>query len=339
MYRSVRIKSVNIGAILNFIMDHNQLVFGVTLAIVLALCAFLLYRIYFSQDAAVDVSSGSQSGAEIEATLKKILSQTSGLAPAAPGATAASGDVSVAPVGAAALSPEHIVEVEKLRKEVAANQALVAELKSKAANPSTQFAADQTAELLAKIKILEDRLLEYEIIEDDIADLSLYKEENAKLKRELEALRGGPTEVLKNEEAVAAVDVAAGVAPAEAVAAAAAPTPPDAAVEPKPSEKPSEEVSAPPPAESVPPVDPGQVATDVSRPADAPAAAPAGDVFAEFQGQDSTDALAGLGDLDADKMLEEIKDLGEGGGTDSAVLEEAVDLEKMAKEAAQKGDS
>ncbi|MCJ8277757.1 MAG: hypothetical protein HRT44_14130, partial [Bdellovibrionales bacterium] len=43
----------------------------------------------------------------------------------------------------------------------------------------------------SKIDELEARLLEYEIIEDDIADLSLYKAENEKLKTELASLRGG----------------------------------------------------------------------------------------------------------------------------------------------------
>ena len=37
-----------------------------------------------------------------------------------------------------------------------------------------------SAELLAKIKDLEGKLAEYEIIEDDIADLTFFKEENAK---------------------------------------------------------------------------------------------------------------------------------------------------------------
>lgn len=45
------------------------------------------------------------------------------------------------------------------------------------------------AELLTKVKELQAKLSEYEIIEDDIADLSVYKEENKKLKEEVEKLR------------------------------------------------------------------------------------------------------------------------------------------------------
>jgi hypothetical protein len=49
------------------------------------------------------------------------------------------------------------------------------------------------AEMLlnGRIKELEARLAEYELLEDDIADLSLYKEENARLRTELDRLKGG----------------------------------------------------------------------------------------------------------------------------------------------------
>lgn len=45
--------------------------------------------------------------------------------------------------------------------------------------------------LQEKITELQARLAEYEIIEDDIADLSMYKEENARLKAEIARLKGG----------------------------------------------------------------------------------------------------------------------------------------------------
>ena len=44
-------------------------------------------------------------------------------------------------------------------------------------------------ELQSKVDELEARLQEYEIIEDDIADLSLFKTENEKLKEEIERLK------------------------------------------------------------------------------------------------------------------------------------------------------
>ncbi len=46
-------------------------------------------------------------------------------------------------------------------------------------------------ELAGKARDLEARLAEYEIISEDIADLSRYREENDQLKKELEALKAG----------------------------------------------------------------------------------------------------------------------------------------------------
>ncbi|MEK6554275.1 MAG: hypothetical protein AABZ31_03460 [Bdellovibrionota bacterium] len=307
-------------------MSHNQLVFGVTLAAVLALCSFLLYRIFFNEtnDGVTTASTGLNDGADIEATLKKILSQTATLAPsvAADGSSPAPG------------TPEQALEVEKLRAEITANQNLITELKTKATGGGGS--GDPTPELLAKIKTLEDRLLEYEIIEDDIADLSIYKEENAKLKRELEALKAGSGEVLKNDAAVAAIDaVAAPVDPGQVQ------TPVSTPVE-SPAATPETPVpvvaapEAPAPAPTPAPVaaDPGPgSSTTVTSTENVKGSS---DVFAEFQGDSNADILAGLGDLDADRMLEEIKDLGEAGG-DAGVLDEDVDLEKMAKETSNKG--
>src|SRR5690606_29016337 len=50
---------------------------------------------------------------------------------------------------------------------------------------------EEKDKLDAKIKELQAKLSEYEIISEDIADLSFYKEQNAKLAREVEALKSG----------------------------------------------------------------------------------------------------------------------------------------------------
>jgi hypothetical protein len=77
------------------------------------------------------------------------------------------------------------LQIENLTKSIRE-----AEAKAQAATTSaaaTSPAADPG--LQNKIKELESKLAEYEIIEDDIADLSLYKQENTRLKQELENLR------------------------------------------------------------------------------------------------------------------------------------------------------
>jgi len=53
------------------------------------------------------------------------------------------------------------------------------------------LAEKERSDYEAKIKELESRLAEYEIISEDIADLSFFKEENVRLTKELESLRSG----------------------------------------------------------------------------------------------------------------------------------------------------
>ena len=96
----------------------------------------------------------------------------------------------------------------------------------------------QLADLNEKISKLESKLTEYEVIEDDLANLKKYQQENKQLKAQLEALqKGAPAPVAAPTEVVAAAPVAeapiveAPVAEAPAVAEAA---PAVAAAEPSP---------------------------------------------------------------------------------------------------------
>lgn len=89
------------------------------------------------------------------------------------------------------------VELNKAKQELAEKEKIIQDLKAK----STEVAAPAGAtsvvsnaaskELEIKVKELEARLSEYEIISEDIADLSFYKEENTKLKKENETLKSG----------------------------------------------------------------------------------------------------------------------------------------------------
>jgi hypothetical protein len=71
------------------------------------------------------------------------------------------------------------------------------------------------AELEVQIKELQAKLTEYEIISQDIADLTMYKDENAKLKWELKKLKGESPAGEKTEETPPVV--ASAPAPAEVV--------------------------------------------------------------------------------------------------------------------------
>lgn len=91
-------------------------------------------------------------------------------------------------VGASGSDAESGVRVGELEKEVLEKDKTIADLNKQLTQSGGAGGGDDT-ELMARINELEARLQEYEIIEDDIADLSLYKTENEKLKTELERLK------------------------------------------------------------------------------------------------------------------------------------------------------
>lgn len=143
--------------------------------------------------------------------------------------------VAAAPAESAApgVSAEQKAELEKA---MADKEQIIAALKTEMATlqEKSQGATDNT-ELEKKIKELQDKLAEYEIIEEDIANLSFYKNENAKLKDELQKLKATDLNLDIPEE-VRMAD------PANAVAEAApevAPEPVASAPEPKPAPTPS----------------------------------------------------------------------------------------------------
>lgn len=126
-------------------------------------------------DSAVNVAPSVALGGDIQQFLQRILDQTTkleglsleGLAPKALGEVEA--------------------QVQKLKADLSAREEELNTLKT-VGNPK---AAADSEKLSGRIEELEAKLAEYEILEDDIADLSLYKEENTRLRGELERMRGG----------------------------------------------------------------------------------------------------------------------------------------------------
>ena len=101
----------------------------------------------------------------------------------------------VAPAAASSgLTAEQVAEAQKQVTELKAElKKRDEEIKSLHDSVDKKVAEERTV-LMTKLHDLESKLLEYEIIEDDIADLSRYKEENARLKAELENLGAGSGE-------------------------------------------------------------------------------------------------------------------------------------------------
>lgn len=117
---------------------------------------------------------------EIEEKLKKILDNQSTNV----GATALLGD------GQGIISEAAQAEIEKLTVVLKEKEKQIEEIKATAAQAPAAAGGD-IKKYEEKVKELETRLQEYEIIAEDIADLSFYKEENNKLQKELSAYKSG----------------------------------------------------------------------------------------------------------------------------------------------------
>lgn len=144
--------------VIDFIMDHNETVVQTMVVLVVAWGAFIL---------------GTW-----------VLGKTSEQAEVTEGAAAAAGTALNASVAA-----EAALQVAKLQAELNTRTQEIEALKVKSEVTGSVEAVDVSG-YERKIKDLEGKLSEYEILEDDIADLSLYKEENARLKAELQRMGG-----------------------------------------------------------------------------------------------------------------------------------------------------
>lgn len=232
-------------------------------------------------------------------------------------------------------------EVEQLKANAGSNQldpALFQETGAApvASAPVTPVASEgsgNTAVLEEKIKDLEARLSEYSIIEDDIADLSFYKEETVRLQAEVDKLKARLAEY------------EAGGAPA----AASAPAAPVVAPIPPPEVKLAESDFAAPAVakeEAPKPVEVGGVDDDImaeferavaeqkaitasqKTATEVPLQSPESEAAEE-----STDTPV-EGEINLDKMLSEVGELPEQNAEEALnVLDQALDTEKLLEEA------
>ena len=99
------------------------------------------------------------------------------------------------PADVAALS-EAKAESQNLKNLISEKEATIAKLKSSLElaqqDQIKKSAASPSQQMQDKLRELEAKLAEYEIIEDDIADLTMYKEENAQLKEQIKNLMNNP---------------------------------------------------------------------------------------------------------------------------------------------------
>lgn len=171
---------MNLEKFLVYVTHHSE---TITQWLIVATLSFtgliLLFWLVRRKD---DSSSSSAASAEIQSALEKLLEQTAKLQNVTVTATA---------TGEPAADLSNVDEqVQTLKSELLAREGEIAALKA-AGDKNTSGASGAATELSAKIKDLEAKLAEYAILEDDIADLSLYKDENQRLKSELEKFKAG----------------------------------------------------------------------------------------------------------------------------------------------------
>lgn len=187
---------------IQFLYVYNEQVIGVTIVLFLLSTMFFLLRSVDEKppgpvEARIDINA-------IEGAMKRILESqpvtvAGGATPAA-SSDAKAADAAAAPPPAPPPAGATIVngpELEALKAELESREkritALVGELDAAKASGTVSGGGGsdaEKAEMKKKLDELQAKLAEYEIIEDDIADLTLYKEENTKLKSQLEELKG-----------------------------------------------------------------------------------------------------------------------------------------------------
>lgn len=337
---------MNLESILNYFTHHVEAIIQWLFLAFLALTGFVMTRSLLGKkrDDGADAAAGLSVDSGVETVLQKILERTSKLDSA-----------SIQP-----MSPEAVALVETqvatLKKELSARDEEIKALK--ASGGASPGLSEEAAKLAARLKELEAKLAEYEILEDDIADLSLYKEENVRLRKEVEGLRGGAPVSAPAPAAAPAAELAAAPAVAadagapddivaefaDAVAQGAAPeaaipeTPPlikvpdtgnpmndfEAAVK---MEKKLTQTAAPTPAPTPAPV----TAAPTAAAAPASASTESDDLFAELA--EPPKAEVAEGDLDTEKMMAEMAALVSLDPASGNALEEGIDTDKMAAEA------
>jgi cell division septum initiation protein DivIVA len=251
---------MDIKALLTYVVLHVEQIFGTTLVLVFIVSIILLIRSIGEKKGESHASTGPVDLTAIEGAMKRVLSSQ-------PVSVIASGGMPMSTDGGGEIDPAAMAgindqlrdreqKIEELKRDI---EAMRQEMEG--ASKGGDGNEDKIVAMQTKIDELQARLMEYEIIEDDIADLSLFKEENVKLKAEVEELKA---------KLAAGSSLIASAAPA--AAAPAAPAAPVPATEIDISPAPEAVAPAPAPVEAAPA--PEVPVAEAPAPAPAPAPVP-----------------------------------------------------------------
>lgn len=327
---------------MDFAVHHAESIIQWVFLIILLISGWLVGRYLFGKRAGH--AGEESSNPELTAAIKQILDQTAKLE-------------SISVGGLTGDAGAFEAQLRLLKSDLAAREAELAKLQAGGGK-----LGEDAAGVNARIQELEAKLAEYEILEDDIADLSLYKEENQRLRGEVERLKvsGGSAAAGTSDPVVAAPAVepvalaisepAEEIAeePTETVAEEAAPEPAgeddilaefaeavgqqDAAVKGPATLAVPDTGNPMADFESAVKVEKREeVLKSAAAPeatADAGPQAEADDLFAEFSGAED-----GGASLDTDKMMAEMAALVSVDPAGDPGLEESIDTDKMAAEA------
>lgn len=221
---------MNLENFLLFIMKHNTAIIEALIALSLVFAVVMAIRGFLTAQEPETTPSLAGLG-DLEGTLKKILAQASQISPASNSES----------------SQKLAEEIEALKLNLQEKQKQIEEMKianaASGSAPVTEMSDGSREKIEEQLKELQAKLSEYEIISEDIADLSLYKEQNVKLQQEVAALkeRQGSAPTASPPAASAAEPMAAETPPvveplpaepmAEAPAAAVPPPPPAPVIE------------------------------------------------------------------------------------------------------------
>ncbi len=193
-------------------------------AAIIALSLYLGYQAFFGKGFSSDAEMGGIDSVKLEQTLEKILQSQ--------GAGRSSGSESSANIPGSVYNSTEVDQIvaslaesdrniEELKAELAAAKASVSAASS---SGGSGMSGQEKTTMENKIRDLETRLGEYDIISEDIADLARFKEENERLRIENENLRA-ELEALKAKGPVAAAPASPAAAPAPVASAPAEPEP------------------------------------------------------------------------------------------------------------------
>ncbi len=332
---------MNLEKALQYVTHHSETIIQWLFFSILVLTGLLIARSLFGKKSihSQGTAAASVDTTEIQSFLQKIMDQTAKL--------------EAMPLGgmSQAIASSVDSQVQALKLDLASREAEIATLKQ-GGQPGPSGDAD---ELNARIKELEGKLAEYEVLEDDIADLTLFKDENARLKAEVEQLKAGgavsaPADPSALSEAAAVMEEELKLTETgdpikdfeTAMKLEKKLTGTDSAAKAEdPIAMPESEPEPVAAATAVEPeltnqTEPEPPLAQPAAPAPPPIQAEADDLFAEFAKNTEIDPVVASPDLDTEKMMAEMAALAEVPPETldgSGLHDETIDTEKMAAEA------